>query len=1243
MKNTRSKSLAIACLMPLIISASEPEPEPETDAVFVNFMTNQGSGANANAMTQEQADAMGAEIFVNVDVQGTGSQPRTWNDVGGVSGSVYYADWWQDGMKSALYDGGENPDQGFTGGVVGINGTHSAPNPESRSSTVTLDVGDFISDRGLSGYHVRVYYAGRQEAGGTALTNSENRIVRIHDGTAEQTDYAQHGVLVEGAFWSGRGALFSFPASTETLTITTDSVGGTTQSGIAGVMILPGETDGDPPAMVVETAGPESVDALATEGFSFSAVDPEGGMVEIQVDWGDGTIAEWSDPVPSGQAVVFSRAFRQAGTYTVRARARGANGVPSEWVEIQQVSVAPPEGALDGLVGLWEFADGDDIGRATYGFDLDIVGSEPSHEETRADGRDLPFSLDGVITTVHGVPNHLVATHNIGASGGGSRSNEYTLVFDVLVPGTGEWRCFYQTDPTNASNNDGEYFVRNSDNSLGRASISYGPPAAENRWMRLVITADLAESGFFRTYIDGALHHNHSKPALDSDFSLDPSELLFFADNDGENHPLVISKVAMVNRALDAAEVESLGGPGLSLIVPEGNTAPEVIAQTAGPAAAETGEPETYSFTATDAEDDRVQVQVDWGDGTFSDWTTFVDSGEAVPAQQSYSLPGVFTIRARARDIHGAVSDWVEIQDVAVTGEADITILTPPYLQNMDTDRMVVMVEVEEEVALAIEYGPTPALGQMVTTTSVASGRPATSEFTTESYFHRGTITGLEPGTTYYYRLAGPGGGGLTDISTFRTSPDEWEDFSFTALGDIQTDNRIRTSNTWAWEADPWDPAKKMLEHMTTRGPSFLLGLGDHAQDGNRYDRTRWSHLERTAGIFGPYAPFFIAWGNHDGNSPNHPLRLSADMPSRFRTDGLSTHTSGFGSFAFEYSGVFYVCLEHFTCFTGTHSYISNAANNDITNGWLDSVLSSPAARNARLRIVAIHVPPYVERWMFPSTRQPLIDNLVPLLEQYDVDLCLSGHMHAYERGRINGVQYVVSGGGSYLDIGEPLRDNLSGLTDDGLWVGGHVDVEGEYAMQSSLGVLGDPEPIEGGLFHGYSEITVRDRYLRLDQHGFNADGSYIGILDTIEINGPDPGPDSNGDGMRDAWKIAHGLDPFDDTGDNSPNADLDGDGMTNLQEYIAGTDPRDPQSRFTVDNVTTLDEDTVLLRWRSIPGRRYHIETSTDLVNWQQIEEAPDVPEIFFGEEDSDFTEVEVVLPEHGEERLFFRVEVTL
>ncbi len=49
-------------------------------------------------------------------------------------------------------------------------------------------------------------------------------------------------------------------------------------------------------------------------------------------------------------------------------------------------------------------------------------------------------------------------------------------------------------------------------------------------------------------------------------------------------------------------------------------------------------------------------------------------------------------------------------------------------------------------------------------------------------------------------------------------------------------------------------------------------------------------------------------------------------------------------------------------------------------------------------------------------------------------------------------------------------------------------------------------------------------------------------------------GPDRDGDGMPDAWEIAHGFDP-----NNPADAalDADGDGQTNLAEYLAGTDPR--------------------------------------------------------------------------------------
>jgi hypothetical protein len=490
---------------------------------------------------------------------------------------------------------------------------------------------------------------------------------------------------------------------------------------------------------------------------------------------------------------------------------------------------------------------------------------------------------------------------------------------------------------------------------------------------------------------------------------------------------------------------------------------------------------------------------------------------------------------------------------------SDVTFLTPPYLQNLRTDGIVIMTETDENVPLEVVYGRTEDYGSQATMERVASGGG--------SWFHRVPLTGLKAETEYHYALRCPGGDLLTGHAHFQTAPDREVDFKFSAWGDSQGHNH------GAWAAAPLEPTISMMKHMVQSGVAFGLGVGDLAEDGGSYSDTRDYYLDRVATHLGTSVPWFAAWGNHDSSSPTAPLRLASDMPSRYRV-GLSP---GHGSYSFVYSNCFFICLDEFY-------------KSEITNGWLEAQLASPESRQARFRFLGVHVPPYCERWIDGDAT--LRSTLVPLLERYDIAVCFSGHTHEYERGELNHVHYVVTGGGSWLDHPEVVVKDW-----EHMFVGGAHDVEGMWARQSSRGVLGAPKPIVGGLFNEYTLITIRDTYLRLEAQGFNADGSEIGVLDSFEI-GTDPGPDIDQDGLRDRWEMANGLDPNDPTGVNGPDGDLDGDAQSNLVEWMAGTLANDRHSRFELLSAT-LDAEALHLTWPSAPGRRYRIHTSEDLKTW--------------------------------------------
>ena len=67
----------------------------------------------------------------------------------------------------------------------------------------------------------------------------------------------------------------------------------------------------------------------------------------------------------------------------------------------------------------------------------------------------------------------------------------------------------------------------------------------------------------------------------------------------------------------------------------------------------------SYITSTTDPDGDQIKYGWDWdGDGTVDEWSGFVDSGTEDNRSHSWSVPGVYDIKVKAQDEHGAESGW---------------------------------------------------------------------------------------------------------------------------------------------------------------------------------------------------------------------------------------------------------------------------------------------------------------------------------------------------------------------------------------------------------------------------------------------------------------------------------------------------------------------------------------------------------------------------------------------------------
>lgn len=96
------------------------------------------------------------------------------------------------------------------------------------------------------------------------------------------------------------------------------------------------------------------------------------------------------------------------------------------------------------------------------------------------------------------------------------------------------------------------------------------------------------------------------------------------------------------------------------------NTPPNTPQAPAGPDNGTTNTSYTFTATTTDPEGDDVAFKFDWGDGSQSNWTSYIDSGSSTSMSHSWSAEGTYYVKAKAKDIYSVESGWSATHPITI-------------------------------------------------------------------------------------------------------------------------------------------------------------------------------------------------------------------------------------------------------------------------------------------------------------------------------------------------------------------------------------------------------------------------------------------------------------------------------------------------------------------------------------------------------------------------------------------------
>lgn len=324
---------------------------------------------------------------------------------------------------------------------------------------------------------------------------------------------------------------------------------------------------------------------------------------------------------------------------------------------------------------------------------------------------------------------------------------------------------------------------------------------------------------------------------------------------------------------------------------------------------------------------------------------------------------------------------------------------------------------------------------------------------------HEIELTSLSADTTYYYAIG--------DSSEILAGDDADHKFITAPLTGVARSTRIWIlGDSGKGDQNALDVRDAYFNAVGTDPTHLWLMLGDNAYDSG----TDGEYQTKLFDIYADMLRRSVLWptlGNHDGITANSSTQTGPyydifSLPTAGEAGGLASGTEAY--YSFDHGNIHFVVLD-------SHETDRSIGSAMLT--WLESDL----AANVQDWVIAFwHHPPYSKGSHDSDTETRLVEMrqyVVPILDDYGVDLAFTGHSHSYERSfpieghygistTFNDSMLVASGNGDPAGDGPYVKaivgpDPHSGIVhtvagNSSQITGGSLD---HPAMYLSLNVLG--------------------------------------------------------------------------------------------------------------------------------------------------------------------------------------------